>query len=252
MVTLHVGKKKTPFTIHEDLLCSSSGYFKNLLPNGRKAIEGECSICTEDLSAPTPVCYCSACGQNIHTKCLNNWLRREQVCPLCRTEWAAPPSADAPMEDRLLESIPDSIIDLYMQWLYTGTISVHSIIAHADRYPLFLHATLQAGEVLEDEIFLKTPPREILENDTMTMLAISHQHITGVYCLPATHAKTQQFLVDLYTTQANPPELNLDYPQQFILGVAQALLSRRTDKDMDAKKVLAEYLPEEEVNVTEA
>lgn len=129
------------------------------------------------------------------------------------------------MEDQLLESIPDSIIDLYMQWLYTGAISVHPTIEHADRYLLLLYATLLAGEELKDDLFLRTLWREILEDDTIVMFGLSYQSITCLYRALAEDSKARKFWVDLYTSQANPPELNSDYPQQFILDVAKALLS---------------------------
>ena len=124
LITFPVGSNKTPFTIHEDLLCSNSNYFKNLLQKGRKAIEGDCSICTDGLSGFAPICYCKTCGQNFHTECLDNLLQQARVCPLCRAEWRMPQTTNEAMHHVLPNRGDDAWLNLYMHWLYTGSVSV--------------------------------------------------------------------------------------------------------------------------------
>lgn len=64
---------------------------------GRRPLEGECTICYEDLAAgdenQSPgekTTYCKKCGNNFHSMCLQNWHRaqRNPTCPLCRQSMA--------------------------------------------------------------------------------------------------------------------------------------------------------------------
>lgn len=62
---------KRHFTVHEDLLCASSKFFKARLHRNRKAIVGECSICTNGFDSKLDdITFCAACGQNIHDECI--------------------------------------------------------------------------------------------------------------------------------------------------------------------------------------
>jgi hypothetical protein len=61
----------------------------------RKAIEGDCPICYEELGKDEAIVWCkAACGQNIHKACLEMWAatKRQQgtdkvTCPYCRSMW---------------------------------------------------------------------------------------------------------------------------------------------------------------------
>ncbi|MCJ1451132.1 hypothetical protein MMC28_001467 [Mycoblastus sanguinarius] len=59
-------------------------------PN-RRRIEGNCSICHEELGSGEELAYCEArCGQNFHEECINTWLssgEHTQTCPWCRADW---------------------------------------------------------------------------------------------------------------------------------------------------------------------
>lgn len=59
---------------------------------GRRALEGECTICYEDLVAKdgnqrpeNRTTYCKKCGNNFHSMCMQNWHRAQSnpTCPLC-------------------------------------------------------------------------------------------------------------------------------------------------------------------------
>lgn len=62
--------------------------------SNRKPVEGDCSICFEDLgladvSRPDDVTtFCGTCGNNFHKTCVQNWARAKgkPICPLCRTD----------------------------------------------------------------------------------------------------------------------------------------------------------------------
>ncbi|KAI4655939.1 hypothetical protein J4E93_000655 [Alternaria ventricosa] len=57
LADVQFGKEKTIFAVHEDLLCSSSKYFKSKLQKSRKPVEGDCSVCTEDVAGFTQISY---------------------------------------------------------------------------------------------------------------------------------------------------------------------------------------------------
>ena len=49
-----------------------------------KRIDENCSICLEKFKG-TDVVKQFACGQHIfHKKCLINWLKKSNICPLCK------------------------------------------------------------------------------------------------------------------------------------------------------------------------
>ncbi|KAF2740683.1 hypothetical protein EJ04DRAFT_507707 [Polyplosphaeria fusca] len=64
-------------------------------PN-RKPIEGECPICYMEFEPDAEaISYCkNSCGNNIHTDCINTWVKAKQkehktaTCPYCRETWA--------------------------------------------------------------------------------------------------------------------------------------------------------------------
>ena len=45
----------------------------------------ECSICLENYEVGESISILS-CGHFFHTKCLNEWFKKKEVCPLCREE----------------------------------------------------------------------------------------------------------------------------------------------------------------------
>ena len=46
-------------------------------------LQGECSICYDSLSSVTPFAVKTSCKHTFHQECLQMWLLRRQVCPLC-------------------------------------------------------------------------------------------------------------------------------------------------------------------------
>ena len=118
MTNVHIGPDEVPFRVHKDLLCESSGYAKKTLQSSRKAIEGECSVCSEGMLDHSPITFCEGCGQNFHTKCIQGWLDREKTCPLCRMDWEFDENSDE-MGHLVLEECDPMSFDIYMQWLYT-------------------------------------------------------------------------------------------------------------------------------------
>lgn len=125
MTTVEVGLNKQPFTIHADLLCRDSAYFRDLLQPNRRPVEGECSICHEDLLPHVEeLTHCHAsCGGNFHYICMVDWMQeaapQEATCPLCRHAYKDPMYAS-----HHLDNIDDRSFEMYVEWLYTGQILV--------------------------------------------------------------------------------------------------------------------------------
>ncbi|KAK9848236.1 hypothetical protein WJX84_001782 [Apatococcus fuscideae] len=67
----------------------------------RRAIEGDCPICFEDLQAEgngaqEPLVFCKECGNNVHKQCFERWTNSKKAagvpitCVLCRAPWEVP------------------------------------------------------------------------------------------------------------------------------------------------------------------
>jgi hypothetical protein len=231
------GLQDTLFTIHEDLLCSSSEFFKWKLQDSRKAIQGDCSICTEDVAGFAPVDFCESCGQNFHTKCIDDWLQRERTCPLCRLDWPLPPQ---PRGEKLIKMTfcpcPDSYFDQYMQWLYTG------VFQQDEDHLLNLIYACRLGDMLDDSRYLMTAQQNIIEYCLATDAKISQQCISVFLKMPA----IRKFLVDLSAAYPSAVELSPELPAQFLFEVTQRMLLTRPITKADARRALVEYLPDGE------
>jgi hypothetical protein len=66
---------------------------KNDEDGNRKAIEGDCPICYDELGDKDTIVYCKAsCGNNVHEDCMQKWLaisKGKATCPYCRAKWDA-------------------------------------------------------------------------------------------------------------------------------------------------------------------
>ncbi|KAJ1278769.1 hypothetical protein BS78_04G104200 [Paspalum vaginatum] len=60
--------------------------------SGRRAL---CAVCLEDVEAGEMVRQLPACGHLFHVECIDMWLHSHATCPLCRSDVAPPPRADA-------------------------------------------------------------------------------------------------------------------------------------------------------------
>ena len=52
-----------------------------------------CAICLDQITAASRQQTTTACGHRFHTKCLGEWARDENTCPLCRASLRDNPSA---------------------------------------------------------------------------------------------------------------------------------------------------------------
>ncbi|KAI4955756.1 hypothetical protein J4E91_001617 [Alternaria rosae] len=255
MINVQVGPDEVPFTVHEDLLCTSSGYFKKELQSSRKVIEGECSICTEGMLDHSPITFCGDCGQNFHTKCIQDWLDREETCPLCRLDWAFDENP-ARIDDFTLEECDPLSFDIYMQWLYTGIITSYP---HGDvendvqrSFTQLIRAHI-VGDSLQDARFLKALREEMIDHNLASNRLPGREGVVYAYDNASRTSKLWKFLAHLYAARAsrNSPSYE-HYPTQFIHEVLQALLGRcRRERGENLKNSLADWLSGEEAEEVE-
>ncbi|KAF1839674.1 hypothetical protein BDW02DRAFT_604192 [Decorospora gaudefroyi] len=231
------GSDKTPSRITQK--------YPQTHPKNRKAIEGECSICSEEVAGFAKLCYCDACGQNFHSNCLQDWLSRQKTCAMCRSVWMSLPDN---LSERGLEDGDTDSFDFYMQWLYTRDIPIGPVDKgkhHRGLRLLFAHVL---GEKLEDIAFLQAIRKEIVDDPVEWFLLPFV--VWNVYRDTSPKSVFRKFLVDLYAVMGEPrwlAGLRIDkYAAEFTIDLAQALMSRRQNPEADIKQALAEYLPAEE------
>lgn len=72
----------------------------------RRPLEGDCSICYEDLSSAShqTVTTCQFCWNNFHTTCIKQWKDTgHDTCPLCRQTFVSPSCNKYEYERRISE-----------------------------------------------------------------------------------------------------------------------------------------------------
>jgi hypothetical protein len=116
-------ENKRHCTVHEDLLCAHSKFFKRSLQCLRKPLQDECSICTEPLDPNAEdITFCrSGCGQNFHEQCIDEWKTSQSgqtTCPMCRKIW----KSDTNKLQTVDMKVNQCSIQLYVEWLYTGQL----------------------------------------------------------------------------------------------------------------------------------
>jgi hypothetical protein len=143
-------------TIHEDLLCNSSKYFKKRLEKDRKEVDGECSTCHEDLDPEVDdITFCrSGCGQNIHEKCIEAWKKSQAGpprCPMCRKFWKLKPEDLIEVEGEVVDR---EIARAYVNWLYTEKIHISRSYHHTDDdFNVQLLKAWRFAHISEDDSF---------------------------------------------------------------------------------------------------
>ncbi|KAF2641207.1 hypothetical protein P280DRAFT_305241 [Massarina eburnea CBS 473.64] len=126
---LHIGPSREIFTVHEDLICSKSSFFRRKLQPKRQDISGDCSICQEEMRVEgQDLTFCStSCGGNFHYGCIEKWEERQgrvesgPNCPLCRKAWPAPTMSIVVYR---IPKLNETAFQTYFDWLYKGTIGI--------------------------------------------------------------------------------------------------------------------------------
>jgi len=121
-----IGPSRTMFTVHTDLLCAKSPFFRTKLQPNRRPIEDDCSICQDEVElGRQELTFCKSCGVNFHYRCIEEWKARAAegeatTCPLCRQEWAQ----HRDFHGHLFSTINADAFETYFEWLYRSHIAV--------------------------------------------------------------------------------------------------------------------------------
>jgi len=68
----------------EDASGSGSGGVGGGHGDGRRVVESRCCVCLEEYAAGDVVKVLAGCGHWYHAECIDEWLGRHNLCPVCR------------------------------------------------------------------------------------------------------------------------------------------------------------------------
>lgn len=245
VLELQIGAKKVPFSVHEDLLCSQSGYFKLRFQKNRRDIEGDCPICQEEVeSVIADVTYCKECGQNLHTACMSKWLRNSKTCPMCRAEWMTKTACPTTK----YTALDPEAFEVYYQWLYSARFPIYNADKKdPDARCLRLLKSHLLGSKLDDAIFQKAVVKEIIRTALSNTAVIRCTAVRYAYKSTTGPCILREFMVDMYAICAPSTSLKDEsFPHEFVRDLAQALLDSRREEKRDAKERLTSYLESED------
>ncbi|KAL5417920.1 hypothetical protein PMIN04_007556 [Paraphaeosphaeria minitans] len=250
IASISMGESSCPFTVHADLICKSSPYFRKKLQGNRKAIEGKCSICFDELDAGNQqLTFCTTCGGNFHDDCAKQWFKqsRGRLCPLCRGIW---PRYQANPSIRLL-SLRQTDFELYRDWLYSGQVT-YNHAAEQDDFKPMVNAylfSLYVGDikfgtaVLQAMIDWYEDKGSYPDQDAVAIAygtyedgdAIARGYkVNAANNLPGLHL-LQRFLVDTYVAVAHASWFEDEdwscYPHEFLRDLVVALYYKHPAKN---------------------
>ncbi|KAF1977059.1 hypothetical protein BU23DRAFT_565213 [Bimuria novae-zelandiae CBS 107.79] len=236
---ISVGTTNRLFFVHEDLLCARSSYFRGYLQARRKQIEGDCSICLDDMrTGGKDLTYCSSCGNNFHFGCIEDWQKqqfRTDRCPLCRRKWK-----------NILRDTTHAFLELaeedfekYREWLYSGTITSNCTDINEDFKPwvsaYLLSLKIQDckfGTAVLHAMLEMYQDNQVYPDQDAIALAYNADaagdQLDGLYRL-------RRFLVDTYVAVAKAfwfeDEDWTTYPHEFLRDLAVAMFSKHPGKN---------------------
>ncbi|KAH8727051.1 hypothetical protein GQ44DRAFT_565109, partial [Phaeosphaeriaceae sp. PMI808] len=157
------------FTVHEDLICRTSTFFKTQAQPNRRQLgqvrDGEpCFVCFEDLNPITKdITYCIRCGHNVHDNCIEEWKESARqsggfstspTCPMCRAKWKDDTSLKSLSIGQKLD--PEAV-QAYLDWLYSDTLYISNTIdSNSDTFNVTLLKCWAVANAAEDRTFRDT------------------------------------------------------------------------------------------------
>ncbi|KAH6637446.1 hypothetical protein C7974DRAFT_470369 [Boeremia exigua] len=219
-VRLLVGPHNRRFSVHENVLCSRSTYFKNRFQKVRKDAVGECAVCMDDLETAETV-FCRTCGQNFHSKCMKQWLgTKSSNCPTCRMAWEKRTSKTL---THTLDQLDPDGFEIYVQWLYSHEIPP-TLGAADDRFERLLRAHL-VGSALEDHDFLLALRSDIV--GIAVESGLSYNAVDFAYKNTHEPCALRRFLIDLYALTGSIDSLkNGNVSNLFLIDMAQSFMAK--------------------------
>jgi hypothetical protein len=197
-----IGEEKRIFPVHEELLCTSSLYFRDRLQKNRKLIEGECSICHEDMHTETEeITYCQTCGANFHYNCIKQWeagnMARDPalvagvMCPLCRSVWD-----ESKTRTCHCPNLDPEAFGMYNKWLYTKNISIDENENMLNLTYKSLFEAWHFGRLIKDKKFLNAILRVTTELSEETEVYPSAEAIRCLYQWTTANCGLRKLVVD--------------------------------------------------------
>lgn len=239
-VKVRVGSTEKVFSAHEELLCAHSNYFKNRFQKGRKRIKDQCSICHDELDqSEKGVTWCMACGQNFHSLCIFEWLKKKETCPICRVKW----TYKKDFQEAKITELDIDAFDVYIQWLYGSTIPFYK----TDRVgtgmrDLRLMKAYLLGDVLEDKEFQKAILKEIVQHGLATRTLSGTDSVNFVYKNTDKSSRLRKFLVDLYIARGRASCFKVySYPPEFKEDIMMVLFEQHKPSETKVNEMLAKY-----------
>ena len=237
---LTIGPAKRQFLIHEDLLCNRSPYFRSFLQTTRKGIDGDCSVCLEDLNTGREcLSHCTKCGGNFHSECIDEWLKQRTSkprCPLCRHTWV---SLKRKASEYVFRDLPEDVFAKYHEWIYRGTMGCAEVVEKEDFKPL-VSAYLFALKI-QDLKFGTAVLQAMLELYKEFELYPDQDAVAMAYNTDETPEKLaglhklQTFMIDTYLTAADPSWFEDEdwdgYPREFLRDLIVAMLLQHPRKN---------------------
>jgi hypothetical protein len=151
--TIFAGTRKSTFTVHEEILCSRSEFFKARLQRDRKPIEDKCAVCQEDFDCEKDnISFCKSCGQNIHYACIDQWLCRKgkKRCPFCRAAWIC----ESKIQISKCPDLDSDGFDVYVKYIYGKALPTFKAGSDdMDEHLLVLIKAWTVGDKLSDQDF---------------------------------------------------------------------------------------------------
>ncbi|KAF1843704.1 uncharacterized protein K460DRAFT_289503 [Cucurbitaria berberidis CBS 394.84] len=151
------------FTVHEDLICRTSTFFKTRLQKRRKILndQDECCVCAEALNPHIKdLTFCIKCGQNVHETCIETWKRSfvhqgydkpPPTCPMCRATWKNEPLLKYLGVEGDLDA---EAVQAYLDWLYCSSLHIDkSVSRKTDAFNVALLKVWEVANAVEDETF---------------------------------------------------------------------------------------------------
>jgi hypothetical protein len=155
MLRLTIGEEEEDFSIHADLLCLNSPFFRRKIQLKRKLLSDEdCPNCQEELGplGSYHLSFCRAqCGTSSHLKCIEAWAiqlqPKDYTCPFCRTKWEITPRRS----DYTFGSLQASGFSIYREWLYRGDVCIEDDANGVPCVDHLVHAYILGAEVQDNE-----------------------------------------------------------------------------------------------------
>jgi hypothetical protein len=101
-------------------------------------MENECSICLDKIDNNN--LYTSLCGHSFHSTCLNTWFKKDNRCPLCRTQLRLPKVTVQFSDSYTLASINlESLVDKLIFYERKNKLVERKLFVHTKNNKFYIY-----------------------------------------------------------------------------------------------------------------